>query len=202
VKLGLEPQMLAAAAALDAGEVVLAATDTVYGLAIKPGSDAAVRALYALKGRSPSRPLPIMVGQVDEIGALGVEINDAARRLLRSELVPGPLTVALGFAPGAGRPAWLDGRVEVAVRVPADSPMRDLVLSSGPLLVTSANYTDRSTPSTVTEILAELDGRPGAVVDSGPMPEMPSTLVNCNLDVPVIERAGLVPEHVVQELLS
>jgi L-threonylcarbamoyladenylate synthase len=197
----LGPDLSAAEASLRSGGVVLAATDTVYGLAVAPGRPDSVRALYALKGRDPNRPLPIMVGTVADVGSLGVDVNPAARRLLDSDLVPGALTLALGFADGAERPAWLDGRVEVAVRIPAASPMATLVQRLGPLLVTSANHTNRPTPSTVAEILDQLDGRPDAVVDSGAMPEVPSSLVNCNLDVPVVERAGVVPVAVIEEVL-
>jgi L-threonylcarbamoyladenylate synthase len=191
-----------AESSLREGGVVLCATDTVYGLAVRPGRPESVDEVYRLKGRSYGRPLPVMVGEPDDLADLGVHVNEAARRLLGSSLVPGALTLALGFAEGRPRPAWLDGRVEVAVRIPAASPMRDLVLSCGPLLVTSANYTDRPTPSVVPEILAMLDGEPDVVVDSGPCHEVPSTLVNCNLERPAVERVGVVPEDMIWELLG
>ena len=184
------------------GGVVLCATDTVYGLAVRPGRQESVDEVYRLKGRSYGRPLPVMVGEPVDLDGLGVLVTEPARRLLESDLVPGALTLALGFAEGRSRPEWLDGRDEVAVRIPAASPMRDLVLSCGPLLVTSANYTDRPTPSVVPEILAMLDGEPDVVVDSGPCHEVPSTLVNCNLERPAVERVGVVPEAKIWELLG
>jgi L-threonylcarbamoyladenylate synthase len=187
--------------ALREGGVVLCATDTVYGLAAAPDRPGAAAEIYRLKGRSHGRPLPIMVAEAGDLTGLGLLVNQAARRLLESSYVPGPITLALGFADGAHRPAWLAERVEVAVRIPAPSPVRDLVLACGPLLVTSANHTDQPTPSTVDRILASLDGRPDVVVDTGPCHEVPSTLVNCNLDPPVVERVGVVPLETVEELI-
>ena len=188
--------------ALRSGGVVLCATDTVYGLAVMPGFADSSNEVYRLKGRSTGRPLPVMVADPDDLRGLGVAVNEPARRLLDSGLMPGPLTLALGFDDERPRPSWLAGRVEVAVRLPAASPVRDLVSGCGPLLVTSANYTDRPTPSRVDEILAMLDGEPAAVLDSGPCHEVPSTLVNCNLESPVVERVGAVPRETIEELLS
>ncbi len=92
------------------------ATDTVYGQAVRPGRQESVDEVYRLKGRSYGRPLPVMVEPVDLEG-LGVLVNEPARRLLESDLVPGALTLALGFSEGRSRPEWLDGRDENAVRM-------------------------------------------------------------------------------------
>ncbi len=51
----LVPQLTAAVEAIGRGEVVAFPTDTLYGLAVDPRSDAALDALFALKGRSADR---------------------------------------------------------------------------------------------------------------------------------------------------
>ncbi|MFV0474047.1 MAG: L-threonylcarbamoyladenylate synthase, partial [Pikeienuella sp.] len=68
----------AAAAALRRGELVAFPTETVYGLGGDGGSDRAVAAIYAAKGRPRFNPL-----------ILHVEGIEAARRI--ADLPPGAL---------------------------------------------------------------------------------------------------------------
>ena len=183
---------------LQDGGVALLPTDTVYGLAVHPAHDDAVDRLFALKARPRTRNLPIMVGSVDDIGSLGALVTPQATKLLAA-FSPGPLTVALGL--GDRAPSWLDGRVEVGIRIPAEPLMLDVLALTGPLLVTSANAHGNDTPETVPEILAQLAGDPDVVVDDGKRPVIPSTLVNCNLPEPRIERAGVLSAEQIEEAL-
>jgi L-threonylcarbamoyladenylate synthase len=180
------------------GGVALVPTDTVYGLAVHPERDDAIDKLFALKRRPRQRNLPVQVSSVAEIKNLGVEISDAAQRLLDA-FFPGPLTVALGVVNPL---PWLAGRTEIAVRVPADELMLALLKETGPLLVTSANLHAEATAESVPEILAALDGRPDAILDGGPRTVVPSTLVNCNLPAPRIERVGAIPPDAIEQVLS
>jgi L-threonylcarbamoyladenylate synthase len=188
-----------AAAALRAGGVALVPTDTVYGLAVHPERDDAIDRLFAMKRRPRSRNLPVQVASVDALPALGVEITEPARKLMAA-FFPGPLSLALGLGPAA--PAWLAGRVEVAVRIPADEQMLQLLRETGPLLVTSANLHAEATAESVGSILAALDGKPDAVIDGGPRTVVPSTLVNCNLPTPRIERLGTISQDAIEQVLQ
>ena len=186
---------------LQAGGVVLIPTDTVYGLAVSPNFDKSIDCLFALKRRPRNVNLPIMVASDAELEPLGFEISDAARRLLHSPLVPGSLTLAMGFSSDY-RPSWLAGREEAAVRIPNDERLLSVLRKTGPLLVTSANAHSAETPDNVTDILAQLDGAPDLSIDGGTLRTTASTLVNCRVDPPVIERIGVVPESEVLKYLS
>ena len=186
---------------LENGGVVLVPTDTVYGLAVSPLRDDAVDRLFAIKQRPRHRNLPVMVADASGLEALGVAVNDKARLLLASELMPGPLTLVLGFG-AAGPVSWLDGRPEVAIRVPADRFMLKLLVATGPLLVTSANLHDRPTLGTVREILEQLVLAPALAVDGGLREAVPSTLVNCAVDPPAVEREGVVDRARIEEILT
>jgi len=186
---------------LGSGGVVLLPTDTVYGLAVSPNFDESIDRLFALKRRPRNVNLPIMVSSNEELEPLGFEISESARRLLRSPLIPGSLTLALGFR-GDYRPAWLEGRDEAAVRIPNDERLLAVLREAGPLLVTSANAHSAGTPDNVAEILAQLDGAPDLYIDGGLLQTTASTLVNCRVDPPVIERVGVVPESEVFKYLS
>jgi L-threonylcarbamoyladenylate synthase len=183
------------------GGVVLLPTDTVYGLAVSPSFDRSIDRLFALKRRPRNVNLPIMVASESELEPLGFAISDSARRLLRSPLIPGSLTLAMGFS-SEYRPAWLAGREEAAVRIPNDERLLSVLRQTGPLLVTSANAHSAETPDNVADILAQLDGAPDLSVDGGTLRTTASTLVNCRVDPPRIERAGVVPESEVLKYLS
>ena len=181
------------AACLANGGVVLIPTDTVYGLAVSPAFEKSIDRLFALKRRPRTVNLPIMVASDADLEPLGFEISEAARRLLQSPLVPGSLTLALGFKSDY-RPSWLQGRDEAAVRIPNDEQLLAVLRQTGPLLVTSANAHSADTPDNVAAILEQLDGAPDLAIDGGILRTTASTLVNCRVDPPAIERVGVVPE--------
>ena len=188
-------------ACLGRGGVVLLPTDTVYGLAVSPKFDESITKLFALKRRPRNVNLPIMVASDAELEPLGFEVSESARRLLRSPLVPGSLTLAMGFSSDY-RPAWLAGREEAAVRIPNDEHLLSVLRKAGPLLVTSANAHSSETPDNVADILAQLDGAPDLSIDGGTLRTTASTLVNCRVNPPRIERIGVVPESEVLKYLS
>ncbi len=183
------------------GGVALLPTDTVYGLAASPVSDHAIARLFALKARPRTRNLPIMVAARDQLADLGARLTDAAERLLASDLMPGALTLALGIDSDAA-PPWLEGREEIAVRIPDHALMLAVLRLTGPLLVTSANAHGRATPESLGDALEQLHGAPDIAIDGGMLSAVPSTLVNCRHTPPVIERIGAILEAVIWEVLG
>ncbi|HEX2746177.1 MAG TPA: L-threonylcarbamoyladenylate synthase [Streptosporangiaceae bacterium] len=188
------------AACLLAGGVVLLPTDTVYGLAVHPGHDDAITRLFAMKGRPRSVNLPVMISSRDDILALGGVVSEAAELLLESKYVPGPLTLAVGVSPPNLVP-WLRGRIEFAVRVPDDERLLGIIAKTGPLLVTSANLHAEQVRESVPEIVSTLAREPDLVIDDGNRDTVPSTLVNCRLVPPVVERVGAVPQEEIEAVL-
>ena len=186
---------------LAAGGVALIPTDTVYGLAVLPTFQDSIGRLYALKARPMNVNLPIMVSATHELESLGFDINESAHRVLRSPLVPGSLTVAMGFRTGR-RPDWLRRREEAAVRIPDDPWLLSVLRETGALLVTSANAHGSDTPARFCDVLSQLHGDPDICVDGGTLHQIPSTLVNCRVTPPVVERIGAIPKEVVMEYLN
>src|SRR5688572_31397242 len=100
-------QVERAVALLAAGEVVGLPTETVYGLGADAASEAAVRRVFAIKGRPPGHPVILHVGDPADVHELAEQVSDDALRLMRA-FRPGPLTLGsarthrvLGFAGGA-----------------------------------------------------------------------------------------------------
>ena len=174
-------------------------TETVYGLAIQPGISGQER-VFELKGRPEELNLPVIIGAADQLGGLGVDYNRTAR-LLAEKLWPGPLTLVMGFAPGRERPAWLAGREEVAVRLPAHELLREVAKAAGPILVTSANRHGTGAKSVASEAAASLRGTVDLIVDGGTLSSTPSTIVNTRCSPPRIERVGMISAAEIEELI-
>jgi L-threonylcarbamoyladenylate synthase len=183
------------------GGVAVVPTDTVYGLAARPGEDAAVRTIYRLKGRPEGMHLPVLAASVDQVRALGVAFTPEADALAR-RWWPGPLTLAFGFEPQLDRPDWLKGRVEVAVRIPAHNFLRAVVQQTGVRVVTSANPHGAPTPRTANDVADALGFAAELVVDGGELHDVPSTLVNVNGAAPSVEREGAIARHIIDEVLQ
>jgi L-threonylcarbamoyladenylate synthase len=181
----------AAAEVLRRGGVAVVPTDTVYGLAARPGAPDAVEAVYRIKDRPEGLHLPVLAASVTQVRALGVAFTPAAEALAQ-RWWPGPLTLAFGFDERLERPAWLEGRTEVAVRVPDHDFLRGLLEQTGVLLVTSANPHGAPTPRTAERVADGLGASVDLVLDGGSLRDVPSTLVNvCGPD-PAVEREGAI----------
>jgi len=183
------------------GGVAILPTDTVYGLAASPEHEDSIRKIYALKRRPQDKNLPIMVSASFDLSQIGIQLTLSAKRLLASPFVPGPLTLALGVDRDRA-PHWLSGRDEVAIRIPNSEFMLEILEKTGPLLVTSANAHGQPTAHCVADIVTGLNGSPDLVVDGGRLSDVPSTLINCRLEPPVIERVGAISAAEVLEHLE
>jgi L-threonylcarbamoyladenylate synthase len=190
-----------AAEVLCAGGVAVVPTDTVYGLAVRPDDADAVAAIYRAKGRPEGMHLPVLAASVAQVRALGVTFTPGADALAR-RWWPGPLTLAFGFEMGHDRPAWLDGREEVAVRIPDHDFLRALLELTGALVVTSANPHGAPTPRTAKDATAGLGTPVDLVVDGGTLRDVPSTLVNVHAVPHSVEREGAIPRDGISAALA
>lgn len=179
----------AAVAALRAGGVVLAPTDTVLGLIALPSSPEAVARIFELKARPVEARLPIFVPSADAAVSLGLEVNDLARRLLDGTRGIATCTTVLGFHEGP-RVDWLAGRAEAAVRVPNDAALLAILDRTGPLVSTSANRHGNPTPQTSEAAAADLTALPDHVIPGSLRSTAPSTIVNCRTEPAEILREG------------
>ncbi len=158
-------------------------------------------AVYRIKNRPEGMHLPVLAASVAQVRALGVAFTSGAEALAQ-RWWPGPLTLAYGFDTQLDRPAWLDGRAEVAVRVPDHDFLRSLLELTGPLVVTSANPHGATTPRTAQDVTDCLGPSVDLVVDGGLLQDVPSTLVNVHAAQPLVEREGAIPSDAITAALA
>src|SRR3954451_10006343 len=92
------PDILKAGSILRAGGLVAFPTETVYGLGADARSDAAVRRIFAAKGRPATNPLIVHVADIETAKRYTTRWSDAAQTLAATYW-PGPLTLVLPKTP-------------------------------------------------------------------------------------------------------
>src|SRR5438477_11186575 len=89
VKICRPEDVTAAADWLRRGGIVAFPTDTFYGLAVDPGSAAAVRRLFDLKGRDARAALPLVAASTLQVETLCGRMGSTEARLA-ARFWPGP----------------------------------------------------------------------------------------------------------------
>ncbi|HKY12070.1 MAG TPA: L-threonylcarbamoyladenylate synthase [Gaiellaceae bacterium] len=180
-------------AVIRGGQPVVLPTDTVYGLCADAYHQAPVRRLYRLKGRDELQPTALVTADVDVLLDAVPELRGRAGVIARA-LLPGPYTLILPNP--ARRFRWLTGNrpQTIGVRVPEVSGDPAAVLERvGAVAATSANRPGEPDPRAVDEIPEELRTSCAAVLDIGPLPGTPSTVLDLTGPEPVVVREGAVP---------
>ena len=182
----------AAVDAIRGGRLAIVPTDTVYGLASSAYSEGPVRRLYRAKGREEIQPTALVFDSVDMLLECVPELRGRVALIARA-LLPGPLTLVLPNP--ARRFRWLAGdRPDtIGVRVPLlDGKAHDLLSRLGAMVATSANLPGGPDPATIDEVPEEIRAAADAIVDVGPLPGKPSTVIDFTGPEPVVLREGAV----------
>jgi tRNA threonylcarbamoyl adenosine modification protein (Sua5/YciO/YrdC/YwlC family) len=173
------------------GAIIAYPTDTQYGIGCDLRKKKSIEKLYRLKQRSSKSPFSFVCADFTHISDYAI-VSDFAYRTMR-RILPGPFTVVL---PGTKLvpQIMLSRRHECGIRVPDHNIPLALVKALGsPIISTSAllpGHEDMP-PANPLEIEEIFKGNLDAVIDGGPVPGRPSTVVSLVNDDPVILREGL-----------
>jgi L-threonylcarbamoyladenylate synthase len=203
---GRDPAAVAdAAARLAAGELVAFPTETVYGLGARADDDAAVAKIFALKDRPSGHPLLVHVA--DRAGAerFGV-ISRLAERAIEA-FWPGPVTVIVRRAPGAGEAA-AGGQPTIGLRSPAHPVAHALLVAAGEagvpgVAAPSANRFGRISPTRAAHVEDEFGDVPLLVLDGGATRlGIESAIVDCSRARPMLLRPGVLTRERLESALG
>ncbi|MBX5436138.1 MAG: threonylcarbamoyl-AMP synthase [Alicyclobacillaceae bacterium] len=165
-----EAALAEAGALLRAGGLVAFPTETVYGLGANAWDEAAVRRIFAAKGRPSDNPLIV---HVDSRAMLAGVVQGAIPRLAEKAMEvfwPGPLTLLLPAHPRLA-PSVHPGVATVGVRCPSHPVALALLGKAAcPVAAPSANRSGRPSPTSAEHVAADLAGRIDGLVDGGPCP--------------------------------
>lgn len=174
------------ARALEAGDVAIVATDTVYGLIADPRSADALARLHELKGRPESVPIAVLVASLEQAEEL-VVVDHRFESLARAHW-PGALTLVAPVRADAALDAGTTSTL--GVRCPDDDFLRSLTERIGPVAATSANR--HGEPPVVDGVGArqQFGNDIGIIVDGGRRSGRASTVVDVTGTDVVVLRSG------------
>ena len=158
---------------LAGGGIVLYPTDTVYGLGANIFNNRAVRKIFKIKKRSLSKPLSVLVSDIESVG-LVARISNNQREIINNYL-PGPYTFILDkqcIIP----PVITSGSSRVGVRVPDCDIARSLA-KLFPITTTSANISDKEVLKSPCDIVSQLDFDIDLVIDAGPLKSQKASVI-------------------------
>ena len=191
-----------AASVLRRGGIVAYLTDTVYGLAADVRLPHAIASLYALKGRSSDKAIPLIIGAPEQLPDVAVALPRCAEPLMAA-FWPGPLTLLL--SPHPSLPGALLGNTKrIGVRWP-DSPLsQGLALRVGSAITaSSANRSGAAAALSAAEVEAQLGPAIDLIIDAGCANESQvSTVLDITVEPPRMIRAGRIPQSAIESVLG
>ncbi len=174
------------------GGVIAYPTESFYALGVLATDEAAVRRLFEIKKRPSDKPMPLVVGTMDVLLSIVVNIPAQAREFM-DKYWPGPMTLI--FEARDNMPlAVTGGTGKVAVRVPGDSAALHLVKSLNlPLTATSANLSTLPPAEDPNSVNKYFPNEIDLMIDGGMAPGgKPSTIVDVTVSPPEILRQGSI----------
>jgi L-threonylcarbamoyladenylate synthase len=202
-----------AAQVLRNGGLVAFPTETVYGLGADADNDAAVRAIFAAKGRPADHPLIVHIADAAALDAWALRIPDGARRLAQA-FWPGPLTMVLARSRRA-LDVVTGAQDTVGLRCPAHPWARALLAAlarvrgdaAAAIVAPSANSFGRISPTAAAHVRADLGEKPQGkvdlIVDGGACPVgIESTIVDLTHGAPRLLRPGAITRAQLEAVLG
>ncbi len=179
-----------AVALLRRGELVAFPTETVYGLGADARNPAAVRAIFAAKGRPADHPVIVHLASADALPDWAAQVPESAS-LLAAAFWPGPLTLILPRAAHV-HDVVTGGQDTVGLRVPSHPVAQALLRAFGNgIAAPSANRFGRISPTRAEHVAEDLGERVPLILDGGACAVgIESTIVACLDDAPMLLRPG------------
>jgi len=191
-----------AAALLRAGRLVAFPTETVYGLGAHALDEAAVRRIFAAKGRPLSSPLIVHVATV----AMARELAESwppEAAALAEKFWPGPLTIivpkrhTVPDVVTAGHPT-------VGLRIPSHPTALALLEAARiPVAAPSANRFTELSPTTAEHVRESLGDAVDFILDGGPCTVgIESTVITLVRSRPTILRPGMISQPQIEAVIG
>lgn len=192
----------AAVDSLKHGTPVAFPTETVYGLGAPIFHEAAVKSLFQIKGRPLDNPLIAHIAHLDDAKRIACELPDAFYTLAAA-FWPGPLTMVVKKQDRV--PSIVSaGQPTIAIRMPSHPVASALILQVGePLVAPSANLSGRPSPTTVADVLEDLEGKIPFVIDGGACEVgIESTVISLVHEFPTTLRPGTITAQMLEGALG
>lgn len=127
---------------LEKGGVICFPTETVYALSCDANNQAAINKIYAIKQRSLTKPLAVLISDI-ECARNYVEINSVAAKII-DQYSPGPISYVLPIKENARIDKTIIKNSTLAIRIPNHKVAQEILRGYGkPLVGTSVNISSQ-----------------------------------------------------------
>lgn len=173
---------------LKKGGIIAYPTDTYYGIGCDIMNKRAIEKIYMIKQRDKNKPFSFICPDLKNISKYAKVSNFAYRNMKR--LLPGPFTFILTGSKMVPK-IMLTKRKTAGIRVPDNKIALALASHLGnPILSTSASGPDGKIfdhPSLLHDHFGKIID---VVIDGGPVPGLPSSVISLIDDIPEVIRYG------------
>jgi tRNA threonylcarbamoyl adenosine modification protein (Sua5/YciO/YrdC/YwlC family) len=170
------------------GAIGVIPTDTVYGVVAKASDQAAVARLYELKKRE-QKPGTLIAASIEQLEELGLK-----HRYLKAveQFWPGAVSVVIPAA-NPELKYLHQGKMSLAVRIPDQKDLLNVLRKTGPLVTSSANQPGEPTATSIKQAKDYFDDRVDFYIDAGDLShQQPSTIIRILDDAIEVIRPGAV----------
>ncbi len=199
------PQVEAVEAAVGVtlqGGVVLAPTDTVYGLHCHPFQPSALERILAIKRRREEKGFLLLVPEPGWAEELCPRVPPFFERLA-AMVWPGPVTILLEGHPSLS-PLILGSEGKVGIRMPDVKFLQEWMRGiSAPIVSSSANRSGDPSPATLVGLRELFEQEVDLILDNGdPATGLASSVVDLTVTPPRLARRGAGIEKLNQALAA
>ena len=174
------------------GGVIIYPTDTIYGIGCDITKSKAVERVARIKRFNPEKTaLSFIFSDLSHISDYCKPLSNSIFKLLKKNL-PGPFTFILDANSNVPK-LFKSSKKSLGIRIPNNNIIREIIKELGnPILSTSVHDDDTileytTDPELIHEKFGDLVD---LVIDGGYGGNVPSTIVDCTSDEPVITRVG------------
>lgn len=170
------------------GSVGVIPTDTVYGVVARAKDQDAVERLYKIKSRE-AKPGTLIAANIEQLEELGLK-----HRYLKAveQFWPGAVSVVIPAADPVLKYLH-QGKMSLAVRIPDDKKLAQILSQTGPLLTSSANQPGEPPATTIQQAKTYFGDEVDFYDDGGDLSSrQPSTLIRIIDDAIEVLREGAV----------
>lgn len=175
------------------GGMIAYPTETFYGIGVDPFNKSAVNKLFQLKGRSPDKPISILIKDKKMLLEVVEDIPLSAKILIK-RFWPGPLTII--FNAKKTIPSVITGNTgKIGVRISSNQITQKLLEEiDSPITTTSANPSGKKSPVTADEVVGYFGDKIDLILDGGLLSgKLGSTIVDTTEEELKVIREGEIP---------
>ena len=184
------------------GGIVIAPTDTVYGIIADALNEKAVEKIYEIKKRKKTNPLSILVSNKDMLKKVVKKVSFEEEKII-DKFLPGAITLI--FEKNEQIPDIVTSGLDtVGIRMPNDKfLLKAIELLGSPIVATSLNLAGEESKTNLDNISQEILNNVDYVIDNGNTKiGVASTVAKIDGKKIEILREGTITKNMMQEVLE